>query len=118
MTTPMRPRVAPKVRKSWRWLRAAATRPPVSPPRVVATSRAIPRRMFTSPRSRLIVEEAEAVAITEMRLAAMAARIGTPRESVSRGTRKTPPPRPSSAPTRPVAAPVNTRTKGEIALTL
>ena len=57
--------------------------------------------------------EATAVAITEMRLAAMATRMGTPRARVSSGTRKTPPPRPSIAPSSPVAAPVTkSRTAG------
>ena len=51
------------------------------------------------------MEEADAVAITEMRLAAMAARMGTPRAKVSSGTRKIPPPRPSRAPTRPATPP-------------
>ena len=48
--------------------------------------------MFTRPRSRFTVADADAVAITEMRLAAMATRMGTPRARVSSGTRKTPPP--------------------------
>ena len=65
--------------------------------------------MFTRPRFRFTVAEAEAVAITEIRLAAIAARMGTPRTSVRMGTRKTPPPRPSSAPTSPVQAPVRIR---------
>jgi hypothetical protein len=80
---------------------------PLSPPRVVATSKIMPSRRLTRPRSRLIVEEADAVAITETRLAAIAARMGMPKPRVRRGTRNTPPPNPSSAPTKPVAAPAN-----------
>ena len=105
--------VAPNVRKSWRCESREAARPPSRPPTLVATSRTSPSRMFTRPRFRLTVAEAEAVAMTEMRLAAIAARMGTPRPSVSSGTRKTPPPRPSSAPTRPVAAPVRKRSAAE-----
>ena len=55
--------------------------------------------------------------MTEIRLAAIAARMGTPRASVSSGTRNTPPPRPSSAPTRPVAAPVTKRSAARAART-
>jgi hypothetical protein len=61
-----------------------------------------------------MVDDAEAVAITEMRLAAMATRMGTLRARVRRGTRNTPPPGPSRAPMRPVAAPVATRRSGGI----
>ena len=68
--------------------------------------------MFTRPFSRFTVDEAEAVAMTEMRLAAMAARMGTPRARVKRGTRNTPPPRPSIAPTRPVTAPAKVSRRG------
>jgi len=54
--------------------------------------------MFTRPRPKFTVADAEAVAITEIKLAAIAVRIGMPRPSVSSGTRKTPPPRPRSGP--------------------
>ncbi len=81
--------------------------PPVRPPMVVAISRVIPRRKFTRPRPRFTVEVTDAVAITEMRLAATAVRKGTSKTRVSTGTRKMPPPRPSIAPTRPVPAPVS-----------
>ena len=113
MITPMTASVAPNVTNScWRVSSVAAT-PPARPPMLVATSSERPRRMFTRPRPRLTVADAEAVAITEIRLAAMAVRIGTPRPRVSSGTRKTPPPRPSSEPTRPVAAPVRISTGAE-----
>jgi len=58
-------------------------------------------------------DSATAVDITEMRLAAMATRMGTPRPRVSSGTRNTPPPSPSIAPSSPVAAPVATRTSAD-----
>ena len=45
---------------------------------LVATSSTRPRRMFTSPRRRFTVADAEAVAMTEIRLAAIASRMGTP----------------------------------------
>jgi hypothetical protein len=69
--------------------------------------------MFTRPFSMFTVVEALAVAITETRLAAMAARMGTPKTRVRRGTRKTPPPMPSIAPTTPVTAPMKARRSGE-----
>jgi hypothetical protein len=109
--------VPPNVRKSSRGVRIAAVRPPARPPMVVATSSAMPRRMFTRPRSRLMVDEADAVAMTEIRLAAMAVRIGNPRVRVRSGTRKTPPPRPRRAPMSPVAAPIITSTSVWTAIT-
>ena len=106
MSAPMVARVAPKVRKSCWVVNSDAASPPPRPPMEVATSRAMARRMFTRPRSRFTVELAVAVAITEMRLAATAARMGTWRARVSSGTRKTPPPMPSIAPTTPARPPV------------
>src|SRR5260221_3244318 len=117
ITSPITARVTPKSTNRCRCDRRAAVIPPASPPIEVATSSTIPSRMFTSPRSRFTVEDADAVAITEMRLAAMAARMGTPSARVSRGTRKTPPPSPSSEPTRPAAPPRAMRSQGEKSIT-
>jgi hypothetical protein len=71
--------------------------------------------MLTRPLRRLTVAEAEADAITDIRLAAIAVRIGTPSASVKSGTSRTPPPSPSSEPTRPVAAPVRNSSAGVLA---
>src|SRR5260221_732102 len=117
ITSPITARVTPKSTNRCRCDRRAAVIPPASPPIEVATSSTMPSRMFTSPRSRFTVEDADAVAITETRLAAMAARMGTPSARVSRGTRKTPPPRPRSEPTRPVAPPRAMRSQGEKSIT-
>jgi len=84
---------------------STATSPPVSPPTVVATSSSMPRRRLISERPTEPDVVTLEVAMMVVRLMPTATRIGTSITRTSRGTRNTPPPRPSSDPSPPAAIP-------------
>ena len=74
--------------------------PPASPPIDEPTSSSMPRRVLTKPCRTVSLDTAPDVAITVIRPTPAACRTGSPKIHVSAGTRKMPPPRPSSAPDR------------------
>src|SRR5262252_276990 len=82
-----------------------AVRPPSRLPATVATSSSIPSRKLMSCSPLRPADTELDVAMTVVRLIAAALRRGSPRATLSRGTRNTPPPMPRSAPTLPAAAP-------------
>ena len=82
-----------------------AVTPPSRLPAAVATSSTIPRRMLISCLPARAADTELDVAITVVRLIAAAAAIGKLRPRFRKGTRKMPPPRPSSAPRLPATVP-------------
>src|SRR3954454_13789075 len=82
-----------------------AVTPPRKLPAAVATSSSIPSFMLISCLPARPADTVLDVAITVVRLIAAAALNGNPRPRLRNGTRKTPPPRPSSAPRLPATAP-------------
>src|SRR5215475_1291614 len=86
-------------------LNRCAVSPPSRLPATVATSSSIPSRKLMSCSPLRPAETELDVAMTVVRLIAAALRRGTPRATLSSGTRNTPPPMPRSAPTPPAAAP-------------
>src|SRR3954462_13024087 len=82
-----------------------AVPPPRKLPAAVATSSSIPSFMLIRCLPALPADTVLDVAMTVVRLIAAAALNGNPRPRLGNGTRKTPPPRPSSAPRLPATAP-------------
>ena len=77
---------------------------PATAPRVVATSRNMPTRMFEYPSLTYAAAAPDDVAITETSDAPIANRRSTPRSSVRAGVTTTAPPNPVSAPRKPARA--------------
>ena len=82
-----------------------AVTPPRKLPAAVATSSSIPSFMLIRCLPARPADTVLDVAITVVRLIAAAAPKGKPSTRFRNGTRKTPPPRPSSAPSAPEATP-------------
>ena len=94
-----------------------ARRPPSSAPSVLAISKRNARLTSALRPGRETLATAADVAMTPIRLAPTATRIGNPNRRVNAGTRKMPPPNPSIAPNIPATSPVpaNAKTVSHIA---
>src|SRR3954471_4147703 len=90
---------------STRSLMVNATRPPISAPVAVNSSRSIPSRRLAIRPWRYVPAAALDVTMTQTSETATASRSGRPKPIVRSGTMRIPPPSPSSAPNRPAAAP-------------
>ena len=105
----MMPAIAAEVKAKSRCSERSVKRPTVSPPAnapvTVATSSSMPSRRLIRLRPVARADTALDVAITVMRLMPAAERNGRPTPRLRNGTRKTPPPMPSSDPSPPAAAP-------------
>ena len=82
-----------------------AVMPPSRLPAAVATSSSMPNRRFIRRLPARAAATTLDVAMTVVRLIAAADLTGNPRTSVRNGTRKMPPPRPSTMPRAPATAP-------------
>ena len=85
--------------------RAWNVRPAATPPAADATSSSMPSRRLIRLRPAVLTDTTLDVAMTVIRLVATAILIGSPMTVLRNGTRKTPPPMPSSAPRPPATAP-------------
>src|SRR3954462_4283528 len=84
------------------------------PPSAVATSNVSPTRRATKPPPRYDAEAVVDTAMTPRSETATAAWTGTPRNSVSSGTRMMPPPTPTTAPNAPAPAAQNSASSSKV----